>query len=436
MIRKRLVALTGLVAAAGLLIWPVTPAAAEPATTVGYPAGGTATRYTGLAFDTCTAPSLAQITAWQASPYRALGIYIGGPNRTCAQPQLTPSWVRAVTALGWRLIPIYMGRQAPCTFRPNAVEITPSAAVSQGVASAADAISRAKALGLWGGSAIYGDMEHYLATDTGCRTTVLRYLSGWTRELHRQGYLSGVYAHLNSGAQHLTQAYTSTSYARPDALWIARWDLSSSLTGWSGISDVRWPSHQRAKQYRGDHDETWGGVTLNIDNDRFDAPVATVAYGYRVTSSTPLYARTGPSTAYPATTSYPPGTVLPVMCQVLAAKVGTTSVWNKLGNGLYVTDYYLSTPSNTGFSAPLPQCSYPFQVTASIGVTRRTGPGTSYQSAGTLPTGGLAWISCQKPGTRIGSTAVWDRMTDNLWVSDYYVATPSSTTFSAPILRC
>ena len=49
----------------------------------------TATRYIGLAFDTCTAPTVAQMTAWKASPYRAIGIYIGGVNRGCAQPQLT-----------------------------------------------------------------------------------------------------------------------------------------------------------------------------------------------------------------------------------------------------------------------------------------------------------------------------------------------------------
>jgi hypothetical protein len=66
---------------------------AEPATTARYAAGATATRYSGLAFDTCTAPPLAAIAAWGASPYRAIGVYIGGVNRTCGQPELTASWV-------------------------------------------------------------------------------------------------------------------------------------------------------------------------------------------------------------------------------------------------------------------------------------------------------------------------------------------------------
>ena len=37
------------------------PAAAEPATTVRYPAWASATSYTGLAFDACTAPSIADM---------------------------------------------------------------------------------------------------------------------------------------------------------------------------------------------------------------------------------------------------------------------------------------------------------------------------------------------------------------------------------------
>ena len=82
-------ALSALTFGLGLVI--AAPAAAEPATTVSYPAGATTMRYSGLAFDTCTAPSLTQMQAWLDSPYRAVGIYIGGPNRSCGQPQLTAS---------------------------------------------------------------------------------------------------------------------------------------------------------------------------------------------------------------------------------------------------------------------------------------------------------------------------------------------------------
>ena len=127
------------------------------------------------------------------------------------------------------------------------------------------------------GSAFYNDIENYSASNAACRTAVLTYLSGWTRELHRLGYISGVYANLSSGAPDLSGVNTSASYARPDALWIARYDGNSALGGWAGIPNQQWAAHQRAKQYLGGHDETYGGVTINIDNDNLDTPVATVA---------------------------------------------------------------------------------------------------------------------------------------------------------------
>ena len=127
---------------------------------------------------------------------------------------------------------------------------------------------------------------------------VLRFLSSWTRELHRLGYLSGVYAHLYSGALHLSDDYFSTSL-RP-AGRVVDCPVGQgpvTPTGWADIPDSRWA--ERGKQYLGDQEdpEVWGGVGIYIDRDLFDAPVATVAYNYSVTSSTPLNGRSGPSTS-------------------------------------------------------------------------------------------------------------------------------------------
>jgi hypothetical protein len=36
--------------------------------------------------------------------------------------------------------------------------------------------------------------------------------------------------------------------------------------------------------------------------------------------------------------------------------VGTTSVWDRLDDGYYVTDYYLATPSKTSFSKAIARC--------------------------------------------------------------------------------
>ncbi|MEU4499018.1 glycoside hydrolase domain-containing protein [Streptomyces sp. NPDC023998] len=437
-LRRFLVFCAAGVLSAGTTLTFAPPAAAEPATAVAYPSGASATRYSGLAFDTCTAPPLTAIQAWGASPYRAIGVYIGGVNRTCAQPQLTASWVASVSALKWRLLPIYKGLQPPCGGRPTDAKIStvPATARSQGTAAAADAIAKAKALGMQPGSAFYNDIENYSQTDVTCKIAVLSYASAWTKELHRLGYVSGVYMNLNQGAKQLSDAYTSTTYARPDALWIARYDGVDSLTGWTNIADAKWAVTQRAKQFKGDHNETYGGVTINIDTDRLNAPVATVAYTHTVTSSTTLNARTGPSTVYPVAKSYAPGAALKVVCQAPGSTVGTTRVWDKLSDGTYVTDYYVSTPSNTNYSAPLPRCTYPYQTTAASGLAEHTGPGTSYPVAGTSPNGSLAWVYCQRPGSKVGTTSVWDRMDNGRYVSDYYVATPSNTTYSKPVPRC
>jgi uncharacterized protein YraI len=422
--------------AAALVAFTITPAAAEPATTVSYPTSGSATRLTGYAFDACTAPSLGTMQTWKiASPYKGVGVYIGGVSRSCTQPNLTATWVTATSLQGWRIIPIYVGYQAPCTRRSNATKFTDLTAAALGTADAADAVLQAQGLGMLPGSAIYGDMENYSSTDTACRTAVLTYVSSWTKELHRQGYLAGMYANLSSGAKHLSDAYASTAYARLDALWIARWDASSALTGWSGIPDSRWSNHQRGKQYRGDHDETYGGDKINIDSDRFDAPVATVGYAYQITSSADLNGRSGPKTSTPIVRTYPSGSTVTVVCQTAGTKIGTTSVWNKLTDGNYVSDYYVSTPSNTTYSAPLPRCTHPFQVTTTT-LNKRTGSGSSYAKSGSLSSGALGWVSCQRSGTKVGTTSVWDRLDDGKYVSDYYLATPSKTSWSPPIPRC
>jgi hypothetical protein len=431
-----LAALSALAAVVTLVGLAAPTALAAPATTVRYAAGATATAYSGRAFDTCTAPPLSTIVAWGTSPYRALGVYIGGVNRTCSQSQLTASWVSSVSGLGWRLLPVYKGLQAPCGGKPTDEKILPASAGSQGTAAADDAVTNARALGLLSGSAIYADMETYVTGNATCRTAVLRYLSAWTSEIHRLGYVAGIYAQLASGAHDLAGVYTSVSYARPDALWIARYDGSTSLTGWAGIPDSTWPTRQRAKQYSNSHNETYGGVTLSIDNDQVNAPVASVAHSYSVTRSTALNSRTGPATSYRVVKTYDPGSTLAIACQAPGTKNGTTSVWDKLADGTYVTDFYVSTPSKTGYSAPLPRCNYPYQVSAAGGIRERTGPGAANRAVGTLPAGALARVTCQQRGSLTHSTRIWDKLTDGRWVTDYYVASPSKTTYSKPAPRC
>ncbi|MFI8526663.1 glycoside hydrolase domain-containing protein [Promicromonospora sukumoe] len=434
--------LRGLAACGGSLALLVAglalPAAAEPETPVVYSSGSTATRANGLGFDACSAPSLAALGAWRGtSPYGVVNIYFGGNNRGCAQPNLTPTWVRGAVAAGWKLLPTYFGYQPTCMFGNKPNRYNAGNATARGNSDGADAVAQAQALGVLSGSGLYADVENYDRTDGPCRTAVRRYVSAWTKTLHAAGYLAGVYVHQDSGLRDLSESYNWSAYARADAVWMARWDGDPSLTNWPTAPNSQWSYYQRAKQYQGDHDETHGGVTINVDSDSVRAPVATVARQYAVTSSTPLNARSGPSSSSPVVRTYAPGAALSVVCQGSGQQVGPTAVWDRLTNGAWVSDRYVSTPSGTGFSASvLPRCTYPGQVTVDL-VNARTGPGASYPTTGSpLRRGALAYVMCQRAGSRVGTTAVWDKLRNGSWVSDYYVSNRSNTTWSSRVPRC
>ncbi|MDQ4008439.1 MAG: DUF1906 domain-containing protein [Actinomycetota bacterium] len=436
MTRARIAALCTLAAAASVVgaLLVAGPVSADPATTVRYPRAGATTTYSGLAFDTCTAPDLTTMRAWKRSPYRGIGVYIGGVNRGCDQPELTAGWVSTTTRMGWRLLPIYVGRQPRCGGRSDHRKIHTPRAGAEGRQAAANAVERARRLGMRPGSAVYLDIEHYAANVRLCRTGVLRFVSGWTRGLHRRGFLAGVYAHQDSGALHLAQSYTSTHLARPDALWIARWDRSEALRGWPTVPDGFWARAARAKQYRGDHIERWGGVSLNIDNDRLSAPVATVGRSYTV--RTRVRTRTGPARRYRAVRALAAGTTVAVVCQARGRRAGGSRVWDKLTGGRYVPDAYVRTPARSGFSRAIPRCRYSFQVRDSDGASVHRGPRRSRRVVGLLPEGALARVECQRRGSRVGRTRVWNRLGDGRWVSDRDVATPGGTGFTRAVPRC
>ena len=98
-----------------------------------------------------------------ASPYTSVGIYIGGENRGCPQPNLTASWFQGVVAQGWKTIATWVGPQAPCSSSSDSTQITPDPywALLTGLAEGDKAADAALALGLPGNSAIYYDMESY-----------------------------------------------------------------------------------------------------------------------------------------------------------------------------------------------------------------------------------------------------------------------------------
>ncbi|HET7589413.1 MAG TPA: DUF1906 domain-containing protein [Solirubrobacterales bacterium] len=243
------------------------------------------TVFTGLGFDACSAPSARAMSDWRESPYRAVGVYIGGLNRGCSQPNLTPEWVAAQTAAGWHLIPTYVGLQAPTSACSSCAKLSAGQATAQGVASAEDAVEQAAAVAMGPGSPIYFDMESYSRTSAATSAT-LAFLEAWTRKLHALGYVSGVYSSSASGIADLA-AQVGTGYELPDQLWIANWNGSQTTTD-SVVPSGAWTPHQRLHQYRGGHNESYGGTAINIDNDYVDGATVGAAALPPVPEDNPL----------------------------------------------------------------------------------------------------------------------------------------------------
>lgn len=253
---------------------PSSGGSATPATVPGPPHPASAEVFTGLAFDTCTAPSASTMSAWKAgSPYGGVAVYVGGRNRGCSQPALTPSWVSATSAAGWKLIPIYVGAQPPCQTGGSPERISASTAASLGTSDGADAVGKAMSLGMRGGSAVYLDMEAFDAGDTACADAVLSYVQAWDKALHARGYWAGFYGFASSSASVVAKAEPATP-DMPDVLWYARYDGNDSTTAGFPFPSGLWTGHRRGHQYQVDSKETHGGATITVDRDAWDAPVA------------------------------------------------------------------------------------------------------------------------------------------------------------------
>src|SRR5437764_1946350 len=174
-------------------------------------------------FDTCAAPSLPTMKAWRAK-YAATAIYIGGQMMACGQSNLSASWVQRTEAMGYALMPTFVGLQAPCNSFSG--KIDPKQAASQGTAAANQAVAAAKSYGLGAGTPVYYDMEAYKNNNVGCRTAVLTFLDAWTRQLKAVGYISGVYSSASAAITDLQSTSTVAGHplAEPQAIWFALWD--------------------------------------------------------------------------------------------------------------------------------------------------------------------------------------------------------------------
>ena len=215
---------------------------------------------------------------WASSPYTSVGIYVGGANRGCAQPNLTKQWVDDTTGAGWGLLPIWVGPQAPCTTLESTTKLPADefGAMIAGWVEATAAVTRMASLGFGWLAPVYYDLEAY-PKNAACRSRSRRSpavgSTGSTR-----GYLAGLYSSQCSGIVDLQAGLATATFVMND-IWIAAWNNTPNITGFDvppcPLKDTNWSNHQRVHQFKGGHDETWGGETINIDSNAVDGDTYT-----------------------------------------------------------------------------------------------------------------------------------------------------------------
>ncbi len=252
----------------------------------------------GAAFDAKSAMTAADMAVWKDfSPFNTAGIYIdvdaGWDNRADKQQvNLTSSWVETVFADGWRLIPTYVGRQAPrACLKGSFVPMSGDSAVAkaQGVEAAVDAVAAMQDLGIGPANPIYYDMEAY---GPGCSEAIIAFFDGWTEALHSAGYLSGIYGSRSSTMTDLTAAVGQQGFDPPDAVWVSTTSGQPTFAELEVPPDDLWPD-ARLNQYRLSITRTYGGVTREIDENVGNAPLAMAV------SATPIVDNDGDGLAEP-----------------------------------------------------------------------------------------------------------------------------------------
>lgn len=224
--------------------------------------------------DSCANESVSRMSVlYRNSPYGTYGFYVGGltVNRSCPYHASfhTKAWADAVKAQGWNLQPIYSGRQPGC--HPNVspyykISTDPATAYAQGRSEGTDAMNQAAARGITG--PLWVDVDVDIPNSYSCRPSVDNYIKGWTSIVAASGrYVASLY----TGYSNANRAATFPVSSRPQQVTIAHWNgIPGVYSGLPNLNSSYWIYHQRGHQYRGQHTETWGGLTFYVDSDCYD----------------------------------------------------------------------------------------------------------------------------------------------------------------------
>lgn len=248
------------------------------------------TAFSGKGFDVCNAPSDAQMDDWYAhSPYRGVGVYIGGSGYLCKTPDspsggYTAEWVQHQAAAGWAMWALYAGKQGPDLIAPGA---DPAA---MGAADAADAVKQMQALTFGDDATIFVDLEPYHEDATAA--AVNTYLKSFAAAVAQSNTANGT--KFKVGLYGTSSDHKAGHSAIGDAAADPVLRTQLAAVGIAGYTDDQanfnattndayldpalWAKHQRIHQYMAEVPRTFGSTALTVDEDQVDlAPTSHVA---------------------------------------------------------------------------------------------------------------------------------------------------------------
>lgn len=207
-------------------------------------------------FDTSCYPGDQAMSLWKRlSPYVFVAYYLHAP---CHFDQ---SWLghrAALDAMGWNLVPVYVGQQVAGASPCGSAILT----AEQGRVDGLDCCAKLTAEGFPAGSFAYLDVEH---CDT-FPSALGDYISGWVAALAAGGFGPGVYCHEHNAVDVRAAVGAGGSTAAAPRFWIAggypaRFDICTSVPADSGIAFADlWQCPESVTR-------TFGGVVINLDED-------------------------------------------------------------------------------------------------------------------------------------------------------------------------
>ncbi|HET7305790.1 MAG TPA: glycoside hydrolase domain-containing protein [Segeticoccus sp.] len=230
--------------------------------------------------DRCQAPSHTQMAAWwSGTPFWWWGVYIGGSMMLCANTNVTASWINTEVNRGWRLLPIWVGPQAPCTGYADRFPSNTGDAYNKGYNVAHNAYNHASNdlnMDMYKLPIAY-DLEPFDTTNSGCLAAAKAFIRGWDAYLNiAPAQKPGLYGSV--GGSGLDDFWSIDP--NPYFIWGARYDGDSHTSDFGGyIGSSHW-SNTRHKQYQKNVTRTYNSVKMTVDLDCAHGPLYGLADTY------------------------------------------------------------------------------------------------------------------------------------------------------------